>query len=319
MVQCKFGLAHSAQQRRLWSTTRTTRASTDSNTVGRSGEHTTHSWTRSCWWSNGTYRAYRKKRRVFLSWIATNILAIDLGMAMFSCVRTFSCTLGSAGVVVSHSARWVCYYCSGFTRNNFLNFLGLAGTEIGIKVHQLYAPDSVTRSTIQRDDILTGILFLTVALTSLTATLIVCLQIFSHTTGSSRIKYKHIVDILIQSSASCTAIIIGLAIVEISSTGPLKNSSAIATVGQYLQSSASIMMVCIFIFHIPVSDVWNSWFKYRDWRPHSWSLDCQLRRRIYSRRHHLSTWFPTSTWQRMTRPMISGIPRRIRVTPKVWK
>ncbi|KAF9554374.1 hypothetical protein CPC08DRAFT_821731 [Agrocybe pediades] len=99
-------------------------------------------------------------------------------------------------------------------------------------------PDFVTIPTIQLSNHLNAATFVTVAATSFVSTAVICLQIWRHTTRSSRsrkhYRYQTIINILIQSSALYTNNVIFAAVLNFTSTGNLYTSYEVFLIGNFV-------------------------------------------------------------------------------------
>ena len=98
-------------------------------------------------------------------------------------------------------------------------------------------------------------MLLSAATTSLASTFIICQHIYLNTTRISIHRYKHIIDILLQSCILYTTSLIAMAICSFLDTGYVKSSVMIVVFADYFGSLAMIMTVRIIMLYICVNSL----------------------------------------------------------------
>lgn len=118
-----------------------------------------------------------------------------------------------------------------------MTFIGLSAFDFGSDSHRLA----------RKANILTGTLFASVVATSITATFVICHHIYKSTTLNvrARRRYKHIVDILVQSSVMYTISVILVTICNFLDTGNVLSSVDAIVLEEYAQSISVVMTVSV--------------------------------------------------------------------------
>lgn len=122
--------------------------------------------------------------------------------------------------------------------------LGIA--KIVLTVQAYLSPIGKARLLIHQANRISGAQFCIVLATSLTATIIISVHIYSSTTHSnrSRRRFQKIVDILLQSSVAYTAAVIPISVSGFLNTGVVDDTALTVTIlGRYSSRFGSIIMV----------------------------------------------------------------------------
>ncbi|KAF4618109.1 hypothetical protein D9613_012680 [Agrocybe pediades] len=162
---------------------------------------------------------------------------LPAGLTLMRDLKTFIGFFLADGLLV-----WRCSHAHGRSFKRTLLPIGLLIVEIAIvtctTVYQCLftvVPDFVTVEQAKVLDRLNAAKFVSVAATSLIATLMICRQIYICTApgSSSRRRYRIIINALIQSSALYSASVIFTAILDFLDTGALESSFTVAVTSQY--------------------------------------------------------------------------------------
>ena len=165
--------------------------------------------------------------------------------------------------------------------------LSIVSTVIFAIIYFQPLPQTHQAQTVNR---FTGAMDASAAATSVLATSLICHHIYSRTAmARNRNKYKHVTDILIQSSVLYTTVMIVETILRLLDTGDITSSLSVILLEHYssvLVNVASVSAKIHFIFIICIKC-----YLYRVFLHPSWLLDCLSRQvAIASPRGHLSTY-----------------------------
>ncbi|KAF4612501.1 hypothetical protein D9613_012737 [Agrocybe pediades] len=140
---------------------------------------------------------------------------------------------------------WRCFYACGRSLRRSLFplclFMGETVLVISSTTYKSLLDVNPESDTVKRDrieDRLNASMLLSVALTSLVATFMICRQIYTLTTrvSGSRKRYRSVLDALVQSSGIYSFFILFLAIVEFAEAGVFESTLKLNIVSEYIES-----------------------------------------------------------------------------------
>ncbi|KAF9548003.1 hypothetical protein CPC08DRAFT_715698 [Agrocybe pediades] len=176
---------------------------------------------------------------------------IPLGEEIIADLILFAAYVLADGLLV-----WRCFHSSGrsFRRTLIPISLFTVETVLSITVTAYIClgdakPNFESAQTDKISNRLNGAAFISVAATSLVSTLMICRQIWRHTSTITRSRkhYRTIIDILIQSSALLTVTVILSAILNFINTGNIESSLKISFVTQFVSAFDTIIPVGEFL------------------------------------------------------------------------
>ncbi|KAF9543267.1 hypothetical protein CPC08DRAFT_770266 [Agrocybe pediades] len=172
---------------------------------------------------------------------------MPLGEKIVNEVTSFVVFLFADGLLV-----WRCFHACGqsFRRSLLPIMLFTAETVLVISATVFNCllnkkTDLETIHNVQISDRLNAATFVAVAATSSVSTFVICLRIWRHTSQSlsscSRKHYRTIINVLIESSATYTAAVIFLAILNFTLTGNIESSFTVLLISNFVGGGSQII------------------------------------------------------------------------------
>ncbi|KAF9544384.1 hypothetical protein CPC08DRAFT_730290 [Agrocybe pediades] len=205
-----------------------------------------------------------------LTWFYTNVLLCTNGttrLQMFiesvsealptGVIMVINLTAGFGFVFADGLLVWRCYHACGHSLRHSLLPIALFIVETGLVVSSMVyiclldaKPELVSPRTSQISSRLSAARFISVAVTSLVATFMICRQIYGHTEPGSkaRRRYRRVIDTLIQSSGVYPVTVVFLAILDIlaSHIEKLSDEFTVNAIEHYVSAVAEIFSVAAF-------------------------------------------------------------------------
>jgi len=181
------------------------------------------------------------------------LLNYFLDLEMYSCMWKVCCLVHGTGVIFCHRIWWA--FRADSTVSSFYTLIHLTGLGIYVVSLRILISFRTGFDTNLRDrqfSTISAVRLVTIALTSLTSTSAICRYIYLNTSENlrSRRKYKHIVDILLQSSILYSTSALMMTISDLLVTEQVETSTTAIVLSNYFGAFTNIMAVRILHFFL---------------------------------------------------------------------